>query len=193
MEEYAPGLYNVKNIIGYTGSLDYNPTVYFKKGNQVGHITQHHDDDSNVGREIGISSPAYSISNSGEGGTAQEKLYGEEYHTSRNPFIPVTSLQEIERLAPAIEEFKNLKERELAVFKDIQYNVRTNVGSRNPVLNAVIHFEAERQQELALMNNNTAYSGLLQPTISTLNYGQQAEKKRVRNNRNNRQGGCKIC
>ncbi|MEZ5507595.1 MAG: hypothetical protein R3F38_17190 [Gammaproteobacteria bacterium] len=82
---YFDPLYRKDNIIGYTGTLNNNPTVYFvtecrdQTGalktqavngvNQIlfwnGHITQAHNDPDNVGREQVSESYSYSIANVG--------------------------------------------------------------------------------------------------------------------------------
>ncbi len=52
---YRDDFYTADNIIGYTGDINNNPTVYFRseKDGEVtfGRITQEHKDDFNVGRE----------------------------------------------------------------------------------------------------------------------------------------------
>ncbi len=77
---YMDDFYTEANIIGHTGSLADNPTVYFADAgimnpvtrvvngkNQVmvkfGHITQHHDLPGNIGRETVHEAYSYSISN----------------------------------------------------------------------------------------------------------------------------------
>lgn len=82
---YCDLLYRRENIIGYTGNLDINPTVYFvtesrdEKGglntknvkgvDQIlflnGHITQDHPNKKNKGREQVTESYSYSIMNVG--------------------------------------------------------------------------------------------------------------------------------
>ncbi len=82
---YMDRLYRSENIIGYTGDLQNNPTVYFfspssdvngqpktklvGQNNQIlflnGHITQAHDIANNVGREKVVESWSYSIMNAG--------------------------------------------------------------------------------------------------------------------------------
>jgi len=77
---YRDDFYNEENILGYTGKLEDNPTVYFadagglnpklqKVGNQqkvvvqFGHITQAHNDPKNVGREAVREAYSYTIAN----------------------------------------------------------------------------------------------------------------------------------
>lgn len=48
---YRPDFYTPENIIGFTGKLHESPTVYFRDGDEFGHITQAHQYDWNVGRE----------------------------------------------------------------------------------------------------------------------------------------------
>ena len=105
---YMDKLYRVENIIGYTGNLQNNPTVYFfspstdvngqpktqlvGKNNQIlflnGHITQAHDIADNVGRELVVESWSYSLMNAGpehdDSGLIKqgEKALQEVYHKS---------------------------------------------------------------------------------------------------------------
>ncbi len=91
---YRADFYSPENIIGFTGSLHNNPTVYFQTDTEFGHITQSHDIRFNIGREpVGEVNPLpgweYKIENNADG-------VGEEWwengndkqhiHTSRNPF-----------------------------------------------------------------------------------------------------------
>ena len=82
---YMDRLYRKEHIIGYTGELSSNPTVYFcapstdesgsplttQVGNNMqilflhGHITQIHDIQNNIGREQVFESWSYSIMNAG--------------------------------------------------------------------------------------------------------------------------------
>jgi hypothetical protein len=49
---YRDDFYNGDNLIGYTGDLNNNPTVYFLSNDQqFGHITQYHQYHINIGRE----------------------------------------------------------------------------------------------------------------------------------------------
>ncbi len=106
---YCDILYRRENIIGYTGNLDSNPTVYFvtesrddkgglktKDVNGVaqilflnGHITQDHPNKKNKGREVATESYSYSIMNVGPdkiSGFDPSKIKGkqlqETYHSS---------------------------------------------------------------------------------------------------------------
>jgi hypothetical protein len=103
---YRDDFYKEENILGYTGKLGSNPTVYFADAGgvnpklqqvgdkqkvvvQFGHITQAHDDPTNVGRERVREAYSYSICNvldtsvpglenaSGKE-IAQECVYGEQ-------------------------------------------------------------------------------------------------------------------
>ncbi len=49
---YRFDFYKAENIIGYTGSLHDNPTVYFETATEYGHITQYHRQADNIGREV---------------------------------------------------------------------------------------------------------------------------------------------
>lgn len=89
---YRDDFYKKENILGYTGDLNKNPTVYFADAggdsprlvniggkDQVlvtfGHITQHHDLADNIGRGIVLESHSYSIYNNAKG-QAEECVYG---------------------------------------------------------------------------------------------------------------------
>ena len=48
---YRPDFYIFDNIVGYTGDLHTDPTVYFETDTEWGHITQAHPRSDNVGRE----------------------------------------------------------------------------------------------------------------------------------------------
>ncbi|UTW64087.1 hypothetical protein KFE98_08095 [bacterium SCSIO 12741] len=63
-QRYRDDFYRPENIIGHTGDLNKNPTVYFRKGNEVGRITQKFDRNPlNEGREKVRSMDGYSIDN----------------------------------------------------------------------------------------------------------------------------------
>lgn len=111
---YGDFLYKPDNIIGYTGDLNSNPTVYFfrdsrnergqvklksvKVGQKYvskilflnGHITQAHSERKNIGRELIYESWSYSLANvhsstiEGMEGMNQELLQ-ETYHQSEVP------------------------------------------------------------------------------------------------------------
>ena len=103
---YRDDFYKEENILGYTGQLGSNPTVYFADAGgvnpklqqvgdkqkvvvQFGHITQAHDDSTNVGRERVREAFSYSICNVVDRSVpglenptgkeiAQECVYGEQ-------------------------------------------------------------------------------------------------------------------
>ncbi len=109
---YCDYLYRPDNIIGYSGDLNNNPTVYFVtesrdengaiKTKQVGdvsqilflngHITQAHGQANNIGRELVTESYSYSIMNVDPNmidgfnpGDIQGKRLQETYHQSEVP------------------------------------------------------------------------------------------------------------
>ncbi len=110
MPNYEDDFYTAANIIGYTGDLNDNPSVYFQKGNKFGRITQEHDEADNIGRNIVREYADYRIGNTGKGGTAQEYYGGAVQHESRNAFIARTA-GNVDELAKAINTFKELKAR----------------------------------------------------------------------------------
>lgn len=105
---YRDDFFKKENIIGYTGDLKDNPTVYFKKGSEFGRITQDHGNADNIGRNKVRTADDYEIKNSGRNGNAQEFYNGAVKHNSRNPFVEVTD-ESIDELAKSISSFKELK------------------------------------------------------------------------------------
>jgi hypothetical protein len=87
---YEPEFYKPGNIIGYTGVLNKNPTVYFLSATHYGHITQVHDDWQNVGREAILSNARYFFGNVGKSNRLLEQDPGISMkHRSRSPMILV--------------------------------------------------------------------------------------------------------
>jgi hypothetical protein len=87
---YAPEFYVPENIIGYTGVLDKNPTVYFLSATHYGHITQVHEKWRNVGRETIRPNAKYKFGNTGKRNVLHEHDYlASLRHTSRSPMILV--------------------------------------------------------------------------------------------------------
>ena len=92
---YRDDLYNIGNIIGYTGSLHDFPTVYFRcdRLGLAGHITQKHDRPQNVGRHEPFETIGYSIRNKydAEKGklVAKEYFYAYAFHTSRGAYTEI--------------------------------------------------------------------------------------------------------
>jgi hypothetical protein len=93
---YRDDFYMVQYIIGYSGNLHDFPTVYFRKGNEYGHITQKHPCPQNVGRMAVRSSADYWIGNEPVHGTLKllEKENGVVFHESRS------TLTEVDVFAP---------------------------------------------------------------------------------------------
>ena len=87
---YASDFYTPENIIGYTGVLNKNPTVYFLSATHYGHITQVHDEWRNVGRETIRSNAQYTFANEGGDKALVELDRGASMsHHSRSPMILV--------------------------------------------------------------------------------------------------------
>jgi hypothetical protein len=86
---YRDDFYNPRNIIGYTGDLLHYPTVYFRRGPEYGHITQHHRYAHNVGREQVGWDASYYIANHYHKGRIVNTEWerGILVHHSRNPLI----------------------------------------------------------------------------------------------------------
>ncbi len=117
---YRDDFYSAENIVGYTGTIGQNETVYFKKGDEYGRITQDHKQPENIGRNKVREDALYEIKNEdhddGKGLRAREykgdgKGGQKATHTSRNPFVPVDSEETRQELAKAIDAFKNEKEK----------------------------------------------------------------------------------
>jgi hypothetical protein len=64
---YRDDFYVAQNIVGYTGDIGENPTVYFSSdkqhGNVHGRITQDHKNKDNIGRDVVKTNEGYSIWN----------------------------------------------------------------------------------------------------------------------------------
>lgn len=112
---YREDFYISKNIIGYTGKLHENPTVYFKTQAEYGRITQYHKNKKNIGRNKVRSTASYSYGNEeverdGEMKTVLVERNGDMVHVSRNEFIEVDqNSAAIAVLMQAIGKFPNIK------------------------------------------------------------------------------------
>ncbi len=120
-------LYHKDNIIGYTGDLTDNPTIYFKKEHtnnkgivdsvSFGHITQAHKYDFNLGREKVGKAKTYEIKNNGKKNdkgdiTAQEYANGVMFHPSRNKFNDVSKNKAMkEQLSNVLDNYMEVKKR----------------------------------------------------------------------------------
>lgn len=103
---YMDDFYVAENIIGYTGSILNNPTMYFRNGNTFGRITQHHDDPNNVGRNLVRTHADYFIEN--EDGMAWEYYDGDWQHNSRSEFESIKAVF-LPILRTCITRFPNIK------------------------------------------------------------------------------------
>jgi hypothetical protein len=109
---YRDDFYIQANIIGYTGGINRDPTVYFLTGpahgpNEFGHITQAHNIIANVGREGVVRAALYEM-RQGAGGELEEWADGVCIHPSRNAFVAVSQAT-LPTLAQAIGRFPNQK------------------------------------------------------------------------------------
>ncbi|MEO0911745.1 MAG: hypothetical protein AAFY59_01960 [Pseudomonadota bacterium] len=124
---YRDDFYTVKNIIGHTGKIESNPTVYFlhKVADTeiyYGHITQSHADGANVGREPVRQTTFYDAGNI----TVDGKLIYEETvdgfnHQSRSAFTDI----------------RDLSEKQIAVLARAIHNVQEEKTYRPPEIPAV--------------------------------------------------------
>ena len=97
---YRSDFYIPENIIGYTGTIDNKPTVYFLKvdGTQksYGHITQRHDVGHNVGREKVTTSQNYQYGNityQGDFALVEYDPDNNFFHKSRSILIYASTLK----------------------------------------------------------------------------------------------------
>ena len=117
---YRDDFYVIENVIGFTGNIQDNPTVYFMSDKEAGHITQVHDNKKNIGRGMVLATDDYSmknIYNSDKGIFQLVELIGDKIiHPSRNPFVAVPNLdnrpKEKALFEKAILKFKEVKVRE---------------------------------------------------------------------------------
>lgn len=119
---YRPDFYTPENIIGHTGKLHEHPTVYFRDGDEFGHITQTHQYGWNVGRErVGREIRGrryYHIENQTINGALRAVEFFVDrsgrvdvFHYSRNPFIDCSraNTDQLAILASAIWRFQERK------------------------------------------------------------------------------------
>lgn len=110
MPSYRDDFYIPENIIGYTGDLNDNPTVYFKSGPEFGRITQYHRHEDNIGRNEVRLAYDYRIINDESEGKAYEFYDGFYRHKSRHQFIEVSHTNRY-LLGLAISKFKDQKSK----------------------------------------------------------------------------------
>jgi hypothetical protein len=105
--------YVAGNIIGYTGEPHASPTVYFRHGDEFGHITQKHPIAQNIGREQVYSDPQYQIQNQMYSGEyiCCESIAGKVFHHSRSIFVSAANLKPLDKtlLAQSIYFFPDFK------------------------------------------------------------------------------------
>ena len=93
---YRDDFFSTANIVGYTGDLQNNPTVYFETDDEQAHITQAHDNANNVGRGVVYTTEGYSKANvyyEEDHAVHLVEMYGgKKIHKSRNMFIAVPNL-----------------------------------------------------------------------------------------------------
>jgi hypothetical protein len=96
---YQDIFYTADNMIGYTGQVHKMPTVYFRKGNAWGRITQYHSNNLNIGRNVVRVKAGYTIANENVNGEEKcvERVNGKPLHTSRNRLITNDSIGEEDR------------------------------------------------------------------------------------------------
>jgi hypothetical protein len=113
---YEDHFYVRENIMGYTGQLLGDPTVYFTTRNRHGRITQNHPIHGNIGRGLVKSRDGYTFGNEHIEGEVRLVEYqdGKKFHTSRNMLIlvdPTSSDNTLDILERAITRFPDLKRK----------------------------------------------------------------------------------
>jgi hypothetical protein len=122
---YRDDLYCAENLIGYTGTLNDFPTVYFHKPStgEFGHITQRHPIVENVGREVvqtaaggyHIETEDVTNDNGDVIGKGLAEYNGSHcFHASRSEFIPKDASNE-GILLQAIQRFPH--EKPIAIWR----------------------------------------------------------------------------
>jgi hypothetical protein len=134
---YRDDFYVVDNIVGYTGDIKKDPTVYFESGEEYGHITQWHEYDWNIGREYVCSLEGYNAGNTNEGTDKvrlQESLGTDIIHVSRNQLISTEGMSAGDKdlLKQSIWKCQNEKSRYTQVVKleGLGTRPRSNAVSR---------------------------------------------------------------
>lgn len=123
MPPYEPNFYIPENIIGYTGILQKNPTVYFLSKTQYGHITQVHEEWKNVGREVIYPNATYTFGNR-DGVRLFERDAGRPMiHTSRSAMTLVDTGTPPPELTHAIMVHSERKAYHLAPGGQKEYQV----------------------------------------------------------------------
>jgi hypothetical protein len=144
---YRHDFYDIRNIYGYTGKPEDNPTVYFRTATEHGRITQDHHNGANIGRDVVKDITGYSIENEyvvkdpatgdryigdpddGNGELRcvefQESWYGEAFnttHTSRNALVLVSATTNAEARANLL----SLLSQSIWRFTELKENRRRN-------------------------------------------------------------------
>lgn len=118
---FESDFYQPQNIIGHTGNIDSNPTVYYlekgAKKQRFGHITTAHKTADNVGKEKVHASRDYKMTHDGYSkttkthGTLREWVGTNMFHKSRNKFVKVDSENSRNKLHTATLKHRNVKSR----------------------------------------------------------------------------------
>jgi hypothetical protein len=110
---YRDDFYIADNVIGYTGVITNNPTVYFESDSEYGRITQDHPNKDNIGRNTVRSNEGHTFGNENYLGKyrAVERVGGKVTHPSRNVFVTTEGLSEGDKalLFQAILKFQSAK------------------------------------------------------------------------------------
>lgn len=120
--KYRADFYIPENIIGYTGNINSNPTVYFQRGSEIGHITQDHDIKYNIGREEVTVATNYSIGNDGNGRSV-EKDGMRVLHESRSPFVGSGAINFAAKYKLSLAIVNHTQKKQLGDLPDIEKHI----------------------------------------------------------------------
>lgn len=131
---YRDDFYIVGNIIGYTGKAHSDATVYFRHGDEYGHITQNHDIKENIGREEVKQHADYSIANEMVEGSLRcvERTGPDDddiFHTSRSTFVSVAGLSSLQKNVLAQSIYNFTSQKKISSIQDIESYIRTVYGA----------------------------------------------------------------
>lgn len=116
---YEPDFYVPENIIGYTGVLSKNPTVYFLSKTSYGHITQVHAVRENIGRELISPNSSYEFGNRDGKFLFESDPDRGMKHRSRSPMVLVKSDSIPPELTHAIMVHPEKKARQIVRGREV--------------------------------------------------------------------------
>lgn len=184
---YRDDLYNTKNIIGYTGRIKHNPTVYFKKkvGDaapgyvEVGHITQQHNLTRNIGREAVLMGKDYKIVNvKSNGKTKAKESFGglRPFHPCRSAFVRIRFVPPWRRyiLKAAISRFTQKKMEDIISDDERQRGLRMEFAEYDEICELALELQKKGILDLALTTQDAANT---KRGLATLAEAEAAERQ----------------